>query len=85
VQAARCVLRSGAKGSDLRNFALEHFPPGDKKVKKAVIGLARRIAVLLHKLWVNGEVYEPNYQRKRRKQQKRLFPVTAGTRVAADW
>jgi transposase len=69
VQAAQCMLRPGAKESDLRNWALEHFRPGDKK-GKAVIGLARRIAVLLHKLWVNGEVYEPHYQRRQRKQQK---------------
>jgi transposase len=65
------MLRRGAKQSDLRNWALEYFRPGDKKgKKKAVIGLARRIAVLLHKLWVNGEVYEPHYQRRQRKQQK---------------
>ncbi len=27
--------------------------------KKAVIAVARKLAVLLHRLWVTGEVYEP--------------------------
>ena len=57
------MLKPGAQESDLRRWALGHFRPGDKKgKKKAVVGLARRIAVLLHMLWVNGEGYEPNYQ-----------------------
>jgi transposase len=65
VQAAQCALKPGAPDSDLKRWATGHFRPGDKKgKKKAVVGLARRIAVLLHKLWVTGEVYEPNYERK---------------------
>jgi hypothetical protein len=33
---------------------------GDKNARKrAKVGVARRLAVLLHKLWVSGEVYEP--------------------------
>ena len=27
--------------------------------KRAVIAVARKLAALLHKLWVSGEVYEP--------------------------
>ncbi|MFT5052940.1 MAG: transposase, partial [Chlamydiales bacterium] len=27
--------------------------------KKAVIAVARKLAVLLHRLWLTGEVYEP--------------------------
>jgi len=66
VQAAQCALKQGAPDTDLKRWATGHFRPGGKKgKKKAVIGLARRLAVLLHKLWANGEVYEPNYQRKR--------------------
>lgn len=69
VQAGQCTLKPGAQESDLRRWGLGHFRPGDKKgKKKAVVGVARRIAVLLHRLWMNGEVYEPNYQQ--RKQQR---------------
>ena len=27
--------------------------------KKALVAVARKLAVLLHRLWVSGEVYEP--------------------------
>jgi hypothetical protein len=27
--------------------------------KQAVVSVARKLAVLLHRLWVSGEVYEP--------------------------
>jgi transposase len=27
--------------------------------KKAIIAVARKLAVLLHRLWTTGEVYEP--------------------------
>ena len=32
--------------------------------KKAAVAVARKLAVLLHKLWVTGEVYDPQYNRK---------------------
>ena len=36
---------------------MEH---GGKNAKKrAVVAVARKLAVLMHKLWVTGEVYEP--------------------------
>jgi hypothetical protein len=34
---------------------------GKNAKKRAVVGLARKLAVLLHRLWVTGEVYEPFY------------------------
>jgi transposase len=35
-----------------------------KRKKKAVVAVARKLAVLLHRLWVTGEVYDPLYNRK---------------------
>ena len=32
---------------------------GRKRRKSAIIATARKLAVLLHRSWVNGEVYEP--------------------------
>src|SRR6266545_332232 len=32
--------------------------------KKVVVAIARKLAVLLHRLWVTGEVYDPHYNRK---------------------
>ena len=71
VQAAQCMLKKTAPETDLKRWAEGHFRPGDKQgKKKTVVGLARRIAVLLHKLWANGEVYDPNYQQKHKARAK---------------
>lgn len=71
VQAAQCMLKTTAPETDLKRWAEGHFRPGDKqRKKKTVVGLARRIAVLLHKLWANGEVYDPNYQQKQKARAK---------------
>jgi hypothetical protein len=32
---------------------------GKNAKKRAVVAVARKLAVRLHKLWVSGEVYEP--------------------------
>jgi hypothetical protein len=52
-------VRAGA-GSDLRRWGLKLAERGGKNGKKrAVIAVARKLAVLLHRLWVSGEAYEP--------------------------
>jgi len=46
--------------SDLRRFGLSIAERGGKNAKKrAVVAVARKLAVLLHRLWVTGEVYQP--------------------------
>jgi transposase len=74
VQAAHCILRDGAPDSDLKAWGLTKVQAGAKtgsgkkgskrRKKKAVVAVARKLAVLLHKLWVTGEVYDPRYNRK---------------------
>ena len=32
---------------------------GGNAKKRAIVAVARKLAVLLHRLWVTGEVYEP--------------------------
>jgi hypothetical protein len=45
---------------DLRRWGLKRAERGGKNAKKrAVVAVARKLAVLLHKLWVSKEVYEP--------------------------
>jgi transposase len=62
VQSAHYVLSSLAQDSRLRRWGLELASRGDKNGKKrAVIAVARKLAVLLHKLWITGQVYEPLY------------------------
>jgi transposase len=65
VQAAHCNLRKGAPDSDLRAWGLSKWGGGGKRAKRrALVAMARKLAVLLHRLWVTGEVYDPLYNRK---------------------
>jgi transposase len=60
VQGAHYILGPFGQDSDLRRWGLKLAERGGKNAKKrAVVAVARKLAVLLHKLWVNGEVYEP--------------------------
>jgi transposase len=46
--------------TDLRRYGLRLCERGGKNAKKrAAVAVARKLAVLLHRLWVSGEVYEP--------------------------
>src|SRR4051812_16927497 len=60
VQRAHHILGLFGADSDLRRWGLKLAERGGKNGKKrAVIATARKLAVLLHRLWVSGEVYEP--------------------------
>lgn len=60
VQSAQYMLGPFGKDSDLRRFGLGMAQRGGKNAKKrAVVAVARRLAVLLLSLWKTGEVYEP--------------------------
>jgi transposase len=67
VTAANYVLGPFAKESDLRSWGQELAKRGGKNAKKrAKVAVARKLAVLMHRLWVTGEVYEPlGYQQRR--------------------
>ena len=60
VQGAHYILGPFGQDSDLRRWGLKLPERGGKNAKKrAVVAVARKFAVLLHKLWVSEEVYEP--------------------------
>jgi transposase len=60
VQGAHYILGPFGEDSDLRRWGLKLAECGGKNAKKrAVVAVARKLAVLLHRLWVSGEVYEP--------------------------
>ena len=59
-QAAHYVLGPFGPDSDLRRWGLRYAESGAGNAKKrAVVAVARRLAVLLLALWKSGEVYEP--------------------------
>jgi transposase len=67
VQGAHYILGPFGEDSDLRRWGRKLAERGGKNAKKrAVVAVARKLAVLLHRLWVSGEVYEPLRNRKKR-------------------
>jgi len=62
VQGAQHILGPFGPDCDLRRWGLKLAERGGKSGKKrAIVATARKLAVLLHHLWVSGEVYEPLY------------------------
>jgi len=60
VQGAHYILGPFGADSDLRRWGLKLAERGGKNAKRrAVVAVARKLAVLLHRLWVGGEAYEP--------------------------
>ena len=60
VQCANYILGPFGRDSDLRRWGLELAKRGGKNApKRAKVAVARKLAVLMHRLWVTGEVYEP--------------------------
>jgi transposase len=60
VGSAHYILGPFGPDTDLRRYGLRLCERGGKNAKKrATVAVARKLAVLLHRLWVSGEVYEP--------------------------
>lgn len=70
VQCAHYILGPHGPDTMLRRWGQRLSERGGKRAKrKAVVAVARKLAVLLHHLWATGEVYEP-------------FPEIPGRRAA---
>jgi transposase len=60
VSSAHYILGPFGPDSDLRRHGEKIAVRGGKNAKKrAVVAVARKLSVLLHRLWITGEVYEP--------------------------
>jgi transposase len=60
VGSAHYILGPFGSDSDLRRHGEKIASRGAKNAKKrAVVAVARKLAVLLHSLWLSGELYEP--------------------------
>jgi transposase len=72
VQGANYILGPFGEESDLRRWGTDHCNGGGKTAKKkATVAVARKLAVLMHRLWVTGEEYQPiGYNRKQQKQRR---------------
>lgn len=66
VQCAQYLLGPFGEDCDLRRWGMALYARGGKNAKKrAMIAVARKLAVLLHHLWVTGQTYEPLRQASR--------------------
>ena len=60
VQGAHCIVSQRGPDTDLKRWGLKLAERGGKNARKrAIVAVARKLAILLHSLWVSGEVYEP--------------------------
>jgi len=60
VGAAQYILGPFGPDSDLRHWGLTLATRGGGHAKKrAVVAVARKLAILLHRLWVSGATYQP--------------------------
>jgi transposase len=62
IECANHILRPHGRDSALRQWGLHLAARGGKQAKnKAVVAVARKLAVLLHHIWVTQELYVPFY------------------------
>jgi transposase len=60
VQSAQYILGRFGPDSELRRWGLKLAATGGKRGKKrAVVAVARKLAVLLHSMWRSGECFKP--------------------------
>ena len=73
VQGAQHILGPFGVDCDLRRWGLKLAERGGKSGKKrAIIATARKLAVLLHHLWISGEAYDPLHN-----SQQKALPAAA--------
>jgi transposase len=71
VGSAHYILGPFGGDSDLRGHGEKIASRGGKNAKKrAVVAVARKLSVLLHHLWVTGEVYDPLHNTHRCQEQQ---------------
>ncbi len=71
VGSAHYILGPFGSDSDLRRHGEKIASRGGKNAKKrAVVAVARKLAVLLHRLWITAEVYDPLYNAHRSQERE---------------
>lgn len=67
VSAAKYILGPFGPECDLRRYGEAIMARGGKNAKKrAAVAVARKLAVLLHRLWVTKGTYDPNFSQRQR-------------------
>lgn len=67
VGSAQYILGPFGEDCNLRRFGLRLAARGGKNAKRrAVVAVARKLAVLMHRLWQHGLIYDPFYKPQQR-------------------
>ena len=67
VGSAQYILGPFGEDCNLRKFGLRLASRGGKNAKRrAVVAVARKLAVLMHRLWQHGLIYDPFYNPQQR-------------------
>lgn len=68
VGCAQYILGPFGPDCDLKRFGIKLAARGGKNAKRrAVVAVARKLAVMMHHLWKSGAAYDPFYQQNRKK------------------
>jgi transposase len=59
VQCSHYILGHWGKHSALRRWGLAKSQGGNEATMRAIVAVARKLSVLLHRLWVSGQFYKP--------------------------
>jgi transposase len=71
VGSAHYILGPFGSESDLRRHGEKIAARVGRNAKKrAAVAVARKLCVLLHRLWVTGELYDPLYDVHRREEKE---------------
>lgn len=73
VQCAQRLMQANMKDSDLRDWGLQLAGAGAADKKRAIVAVARKLAVLLTHIWRTGEFFEarePSAERARQEQNR---------------
>lgn len=63
VGCSHYILGAFGPDCDLRRFGLRLAARGGKNAKRrAIVAVARKLGVMLHRLWVTGAEYDPDYR-----------------------
>ena len=86
VGCAHYILGPFGPDTDLRRWGLKLAERGGKNAKKrAIVAVARKLAVLLHRLWLTDEAYEPlrNATRQQKSVQQEQMRTTGKRKATA--
>lgn len=78
LQCAHYILGRNGEDCDLRDFGLRLFNRGGKYAKaRSAVAVARKLAVLMHKLWVTNDEYDPHIVRKLNAPEVKTYTLEA--------